>query len=30
MIIVNIGALPEGAHLVVAGYDKQGTTGRHG
>ena len=26
----NIGAIPLGAHLVAAGYDNHGTTGRHG
>ena len=28
--ILNIGAIPLGAHLVVAGEDNQVTTGRHG
>ena len=28
--ILNIGAIPLGAHLVVAGEDNQATTGWHG
>ena len=28
--ILNIGSIPLGAHLVVAGKDNQATTGRHG